>query len=783
MGIVLTTYVIWMLGSIRLVPFTRLSSTLIVLGMGIIVWGIDFLKLKATHPHRLSSALAGTATQSSKLGEFKGESSEEGKVRKIEAAEQVGTRWKLIVIEEFLFLLAFGGWAWVRASNPDIRGLEKFMDYGFMLSALRGNFFPPLDHFLAGETINYYYFGHLISAVLTRLSGVAPAAGYNLQIANLFALTFLESFIIGYVLFYKSVVTNLSSRLWGIASGLLASLFVTVIGNLHLAWEYILGRSENYWYAAASRVIPYTINEFPVYSFIVADLHGHVSDLPIVLLFLGVLISFFIEWLGSEACLAQSSMFKAPARLEAAASAANRARQSHSEKRKAFSFKLSFCPPARLAESKRVGEAGALRFALCAFLLGTMYVTNSWDFAIYGMVLGIVMFFLYYRERLNLWRTIWDLILPLGSIVGLSVIFFLPFWLTVKPISQGIGLVRNLSSPKHILILWGFYLFLSLVYGWWLFREKIKKFLRVESVVTAIAGLLGVRVKVVGGEDEVLEESQKHALRSSLSEAGSMVNGHHVKRGSLSDAIALLFLLCALILLILPEIVYLKDIYQPDYYRANTMFKLYYQAWVLFALATAYGTTRVIYWLARRRISVAKIMLFSFYLLLFTVVICYPYVAVKTVAGGVKAYRGLDGNYFLQEAFPDDAEAIVWFNENIKGQPVILEAVGESYTDYSRICGNTGLPAVLGWPIHEWLWRGGWDIPGQRQEDVRQIYEGGDDGRARELLVQYEVEYVYVGKMEREKYPQLKQERFADWGEIVFENGEARIYRRGGDVE
>ena len=44
--------------------------------------------------------------------------------------------------------------------------------------------------------------------------------------------------------------------------------------------------------------------------------------------------------------------------------------------------------------------------------------------------------------------------------------------------------------------------------------------------------------------------------------------------------------------------------------------------------------------------------------------------------------------------------------KTIEGQPVVLEANGDSYSDYERVSAMTGLPTVLGWYVHEWLWRG-----------------------------------------------------------------------------
>lgn len=685
LGIIVVTYVIWMLGSVRVLPFTRNNAILVVMGVGVVVWAV-YAKRQTNSKFSI---------------------------------------WRLVLFEELLFIVAFAAWSYVRAQNPDIRGLEKFMDHGFIMTALRGKYFPPLDHFLSGYTINYYYFGHLMAAVITRLTSIKPAVAFNLQIANLFALTVLESFVVGCALFSlksqalkEPLEPGSGNSVWVITSGLLSTAFVALIGNFHLLREYLAGRIDSYWYASASRVIPYTINEFPVYSFVVADLHGHVNNLPVVLLFIGALISFAKDFFEGERAEGEE----------------NRTRV------RLLGFEL---------------PAYTFQFSFFAFLLGVMYVTNTWDFLIYFGFLSCFLSYFYYRQRRKLVSTVSDLIIPLGFIGFVSVLLFLPYWLTVKLISQGVGLVHSWSPLNLILILWGFYFTLSAIYLFWFFRGRIKSLLRFETLVLGLAKLLGIKIEV------------KDRLASSVP---------RVQNYTLPDLISFLFISYALVLIIAPEVVYVKDIYRPDYYRANTMFKLYYQAWVLFAFACAYGSVQVIRWVLEQRVVIWKIVLLSLYPLLFFVVGAYPHMAIQSNYKGRREYRGLDGNQFLEEFFPYDALAINWINENISSQPVIVEAVGESYTDYSRICANTGLPAVLGWPVHEWLWRGGWDLPGGRQADVGQIYESQSEDKTRELLDKYQIEYVYVGGMEREKYPNLQEVKFQRLGELVYDNEGVRLY-------
>ena len=88
----------------------------------------------------------------------------------------------------------------------------------------------------------------------------------------------------------------------------------------------------------------------------------------------------------------------------------------------------------------------------------------------------------------------------------------------------------------------------------------------------------------------------------------------------------------------------------------------------------------------------------------------------------LETYHGLNGVSWLQRQFPEQYDVIVWFNKNVSGQPVILEAPGDSYTDFNVISAYTGLPTVSGWFVHEWLWRGDSSFPQARVSDITQIY-------------------------------------------------------------
>jgi uncharacterized membrane protein len=247
-----------------------------------------------------------------------------------------------IIVEEILFFSGLLLWTIVRGQEPSIHGLEKFMDFGFMQSIARSTYFPPLDMWYgpdidtrpAGYFINYYYFGHLSGALLIKLTGVPAAVGYNLILANILGLSLSMSFgIVTNVIHYaQSLVYGVKKTIGTVRLalyGLIGALVLNFAGNWHTIYLFTkgyenespvppwtvlpdvgaqlsliqqkfpnilaaLGEYSRYWYPNATRFIPNTIHEFPSYSYVVADLHGHVFDIPFVLLTLAIFSLIFM---------------------------------------------------------------------------------------------------------------------------------------------------------------------------------------------------------------------------------------------------------------------------------------------------------------------------------------------------------------------------------------------------------------------------------------------------------------------------------------------------------
>jgi uncharacterized membrane protein len=237
------------------------------------------------------------------------------------------------------------------------------------------------------------------------------------------------------------------------------------------------------------------------------------------------------------------------------------------------------------------------------------------------------------------------------------------------------------------------------------------------------------------------------------------------------SAAPFVFLVAAVgaVLIIAPDFVYLRDQFG---YRINTIFKFYYQAWVLWSLTAAFGVAYLIqnlqtkFWNVTFRVGIGLVMFAG---------LLYPALSLPTKTNNFNPSGGftLDDFDRVKRENPDDAAAIAWLRTAPDG--VVLEAVGDGYSSFARVSALTGLPTVLGWPGHEAQWRGSYAPQGTRRDEVALIYTTPDWNTASTLLEKYNVRYVYIGTLER-IYIKVSEEKFAKHLKLVFQQGNASIY-------
>ena len=375
------------------------------------------------------------------------------------------------------------------------------------------------------------------------------------------------------------------------------------------------------------------------------------------------------------------------------------------------------------------------------FFIGLFQVTNYWDFPIYFVVSGAVILFsnavIHRFEKETLILTALHAAVVLGMSFAVSFLFNLKF----DSMAKGIALCTDHTPFYQLAILWGL------------------------PVLVLVCYLVSTICKQ-GKVPYERKEGSKNLLFQ------------FIGRLSLPELFIITIGLCAAGLVLMPEIIYVVDIYG-GHKRANTMFKFTYQAFIMFGLMMGYVITKFIL-LAKNGKQIICGVLTGF-LLLGTV--GYLGTSVDSWFGDIKdetRFEGLDAAAFVDRENYYDAEAVDWINENIEGRPVMLEANGDSYTYANRISVLTGLPTILGWHTHEWLWKDNYDWVEARVADVKTIYTSFDTERVQELLEEYDVTYIYIGDEERNKYAAeggVNEAILKRFGEVVFQNESVSIIK------
>ena len=158
----------------------------------------------------------------------------------------------------------------------------------------------------------------------------------------------------------------------------------------------------------------------------------------------------------------------------------------------------------------------------------------------------------------------------------------------------------------------------------------------------------------------------------------------------------------------------------------------------------------------------------------------YPMASTYTKTSGLSGDATLDGLAHVASAAPAEYNGIRWLTENFKPGEIIVEAVGDDYSEYGRVSSSTGIPTVVGWTFHEQQWRGSTKPFEGRREDVQRLYQTLDIEEAREIQSRYGVTYVYVGPRERASYGTDGLGKFEALGDAVFREGNVVIYRVAG---
>ena len=236
-----------------------------------------------------------------------------------------------------------------------------------------------------------------------------------------------------------------------------------------------------------------------------------------------------------------------------------------------------------------------------------------------------------------------------------------------------------------------------------------------------------------------------------------------------------IFTISAALLITVLEVFFLLD-------RMNTLFKGYMAVWMLSGIVTmsaGYFAYRALAGSGLKRTQKffrVGAYVFVALLLIGTSVNVFAIVRLKRVPQRVYTF---DGIAYLRAMNPDDAAVIDWFNKNVRGTPVVLEAQGDGYREFARISMHTGLPTVLGWEHHARQRGLSHESALERRKAIQAIYTHEDIQLTRDLLLQYGVDFVVIGKVERNHYRRLELAKFESHPELftkVASFGDSHVF-------
>ncbi len=619
----------------------------------------------------------------------------------------------LVYAEELLFFAAFLLWTYFAGFHPAAYGTEKFMDYGFMEAMMRSKTLPATDLWYSQGKINYYYGGQYFAVFLTKLSGAKVELTYNLMRTFVAGLAFAMPF---------SLVHQMVTDRLGKTGSRWKKTLPSVTGILAGISVSIAG---NMHYVVYGQIIPFIqkLKGEEVSSYWFPDATRYIGfnpdvedktihEFPCYSFVLGDLHAHVVDIMFVLLLLGLLYAWMKKVRTTELS--------GESMSRREF-WKKQLLMPQLLA-------TGAL--------LGMFHWTNYWDFVIYFVVTcGAALFMNIIGQKGKIRWALGVTAAQAAEILILATVIILPFTLQfdTSNMVQGIALAQHHSLPHQLLVLWGLPGILTILFVVSLLVEKLR-----------------------GAE----QKSLYHLLASIR----------------LPDLFAVLLGLCAIGLVLIPELVYVRDIYENRNARANTMFKLTYQAYIMFGMTMIYAIFRL---LIIGKNKILKVL--AFIGLFFFVWTCgYFGNSVHSWFGEVwkpSQYKGLNATAFLETDFPEDVNGIRWLKENISDAPVVLEANGDSYSEYERVSAMTGLPTIMGWYVHEWLWRGNLSDLNAKIEEIQEIYTSTDETRVKELLEEYNVSYIFVGSCERNKYgADMNNDLLKSLGEVVFQDSEYPTY-------
>jgi uncharacterized membrane protein len=209
-----------------------------------------------------------------------------------------------VLFTEAVFGGAFLYFVLVRAFNPNIHDITGQGYFGggeplgmtYLSAVSRCVTFPAYDPWLALHNSSYYYFGYVLAAALTKLSGFPASVTYNLSLALFFSLSLVTAYGLLRVFSAKRWVALGGAAMVALAGSLWSIAYLAIQMNRGMGPFSALFSHGFIWDPTRfPELVQGHIFEFPYFSYLYSDLHPHNMVVAFSLVLLALLAVPFVS--------------------------------------------------------------------------------------------------------------------------------------------------------------------------------------------------------------------------------------------------------------------------------------------------------------------------------------------------------------------------------------------------------------------------------------------------------------------------------------------------------